>query len=71
MSQHGLSHETSRLLRCPVTQQPLHFAEGDELSGFEAEFPEGAYLTKDRKRAYPVENGFLNLVPERGETSAG
>jgi uncharacterized protein YbaR (Trm112 family) len=71
MSQHGLSREISRLLRCPLTQQPLHFAEGEELSGFDARFPEGAYLTEDRKRAYPVENGFLNLVPERGETSSG
>ncbi|MAB75195.1 MAG: hypothetical protein CMO47_01875 [Verrucomicrobiales bacterium] len=70
MNQHGLSDEISEMLRCPVTQQPLHFATGSELLDFEAEFPEGAYITRDLKRVYPVENGFLILVPERASTSS-
>ena len=64
MSDHGLSEDGTTLLRCPVTQQALHFAEGEALAAFEADFPEGAYLTEDGQRAYPVEDGFPNLVPD-------
>lgn len=70
MNKHGLSHKISELLCCPVTKQPLHFSAGSELSDFEVLLPEGAYITKDLKRAYPVENGFLILVPERAEISS-
>ncbi len=59
-----MSEDVTSLLRCPVTQQTLHFKEGEALAAFAANFPEGAYLTKDGQRAYPVEDGFLNLAPD-------
>ena len=64
MSDHGMSEDVASLLRCPVTQQTLHYEEGEALAAFGANFPEGAYLTEDGQRAYPVEDGFLNLAPD-------
>ncbi len=63
MSQHGLSEKVADLLRCPVTQQALHPCSDEELAKLKAELPEGAYITEDGRRAYPVEDGFPILVP--------
>jgi len=71
MSENGLSEDVSNLLRCPVTQQALHFAKGDALTAFDSSFPEGAYLTEDGQRAYPVEDGFPNLVPNSASKLKG
>lgn len=57
-----LSDEVRCLLRCPETGQPLHEASPGECTGFEADFPEGAWVTEDGSRAYPVRDGFPVLV---------
>lgn len=59
-----LSPEVTALLACPVTLQPLHFAIESEWAKLPSErFPEGAFLTQDGQRAYPVRDGFPVLLP--------
>jgi uncharacterized protein YbaR (Trm112 family) len=59
-----LSPEMTALLACPVTHQPLHFAMESEWAKLPREhFPEGAFLTQDGRRAYPVRDGFPVLLP--------
>ncbi|MDF2375959.1 MAG: hypothetical protein P1U81_06935 [Verrucomicrobiales bacterium] len=59
-----LSPEVQALLRCPLSQQNLHLATAEELSAFSADFPEGAWITEDRSRAYPIRDDFPILVPD-------
>lgn len=59
----SLSPEVASLLRCPLTRQPLRPATGGELAAFAADFPEGAWITGDGLRVYPVRDGFPILVP--------
>lgn len=66
-----LSEEVSHLLRCPVTRQTLHRASSEELDGFDHPFPEGAFLTEDGERAYPIESGFPILVPSEAVERPG
>lgn len=59
----SLSPEVASLLRCPLTRQPLRPATSGELSDFDADFPEGAWISGDGFLAYPVRDGFPILVP--------
>jgi len=59
----SVSEETLALLVCPATRQPLRLATEDELALWTAEEPfEGALVTLDGTRAYPVRDGFPVLV---------
>ena len=62
----GFSDEVAALLRCPVTGQPLHFGTEEDLGWFNLEEAEGAWVTADGNRAYPVRDGFPILVPGEG-----
>lgn len=57
-----LSQEIASLLRCPETGQPLHAAITEELDGFDGDFPEGAFVTEDGSRLYPIRDGLPHLV---------
>jgi len=62
-----LSPDVIALLACPVTRQTLHFASDAERAELPSErFPEGAFLTEDGRRAYPVRDGFPVLLPSEG-----
>ncbi|MDA8632435.1 hypothetical protein N9L71_01650 [Verrucomicrobiales bacterium] len=65
-----LRDETLRLLRCPVTQQPLKRASASELEKLGINFPEGGFLTEDRSLAFRIENGMPILKPNE-ETRLG
>jgi uncharacterized protein YbaR (Trm112 family) len=65
-----LRAETLRLLRCPVTQQPLQRASASELEKLGIDFPEGGFLTEDRSLAFRIENGMPILKPNE-ETKLG
>lgn len=59
----SVSEETLALLVCPATRQPLRLATEDELALWTAEESfEGALVTLDGTRAYPVRDGFPVLV---------
>lgn len=53
-----------RMLRCPVSGQSLQKATAEELQELGVDLPEGGFLTEDRHRAYPIENGLPVLKPE-------
>lgn len=60
-----LSDEVLALLVCPETGQALRLAALEELSGWRSETPfEGALVTVDGSRAYPVREGFPVVVME-------
>lgn len=59
----SVSPEILALLVCPVTGQALHLATMEELIGWTAAEPfEGALVTGDGSRAYPIREGFPVLV---------
>jgi uncharacterized protein YbaR (Trm112 family) len=59
----SLSEEILAKLVCPTTRQPLRLATVEELAGWTAPEPfEGALVTIDGSRAYPVRGGFPVLV---------
>ena len=58
----NLSEKVISLLHCPETGQPLREATPAECDRFEADLPEGAWITEDGSRAYPVRDGFPVLV---------
>jgi len=58
----GLSEEVRALLRCPETGQALREATVEELVTFEADLPEGGFITEDGTRVYPIRDGFPMLV---------
>lgn len=59
----SLSDDILAMLVCPETRQPLHRASGEELAGWTSPEPfEGALVTADGARAYPVRDGFPVLV---------
>ncbi|MDF1658358.1 MAG: hypothetical protein P1U58_12155 [Verrucomicrobiales bacterium] len=60
----SLSPEVEALLRCPVTGQKLRLAEADDLIPFNAALAEGAWITEDSSRVYPVRDGFPILIPD-------
>ena len=62
MQPSSLSDEVLALLRCPETGQALRAPREGELDAFDGEFPEGAWITEDGSRAYPVRDGFPVLV---------
>lgn len=59
-----LSQSVLARLRCPVSRQPLHFEASPDRARFGVEFSEGAFVTQDGRKAYPVSNGFPDLRPE-------
>lgn len=66
-----LSSEVESLLRCPKTQQPLRLATAEELSTFKEKLSEGAWITEDGSRAYPIRDGFPILVLDESVTVGG
>ncbi|MEM6278354.1 MAG: hypothetical protein AAF733_02675 [Verrucomicrobiota bacterium] len=60
----SLSPEVGALLRCPLTNQSLHFLSPKELAGYEVELSEGGWVTEDKSRVYPVRDGFPILVAD-------
>lgn len=58
----NLSETVYALLRCPETGQTLREATTAELGNFDADFPEGALVTEDASRAYPICDGFPILI---------
>lgn len=67
-----LSDEVLALLVCPETGLHLHIAALEELSGWRSETPfEGALVTEDGSRAYPIRGGFPILVAAEALTKEG
>lgn len=61
----SVSEEVLARLVCPETRQPLRLATREELARWSAEEPfEGALVTLDGTRAYPVRHGFPVVVAE-------
>lgn len=59
----SISPEVLSMLVCPETGLALHLATTDELSHWTHETPfEGALLSEDGSKAYPVRNGFPVLI---------
>ncbi len=59
----SLSPEILALLVCPATKKPLHLATAEEAAAWTAAEPfEGVLVTEDASRAYPVREGFPQLV---------
>ena len=59
----SVSSEVLAMLVCPETRQSLHLATADELGRWSAETPfEGALVTKDGTRAYPIRDGFPVVI---------
>lgn len=59
----SVSPDILALLVCPVTGQSLRMATEEELTGWTAAEPfEGALVTLDGSRAYPIREGFPVLV---------
>lgn len=68
----SVSEETLARLVCPETHQPLRLATGPELAQWDATAPlEGALVTLDGTRAYPVRNGFPIVVAAEALRRAG
>ena len=72
----SVSEEVLARLICPGTHQPLLLATDEELARWSADEPfEGALVTLDGTRAYPVRHGFPVVVAEealrRAEGSTG
>lgn len=60
-----LSEELIAMLVCPVSGRPLRLASDAELAEWWADEPlEGALVTEDGERAYPLRGGLPVLVPE-------
>ncbi|MEM7602222.1 MAG: hypothetical protein AAF357_12500 [Verrucomicrobiota bacterium] len=66
----SLSPEVSDLFCCPVTRQRLREATTEELAAFDHEFPEGAWITEDLSRAYPIQDSFPILVPDESQLTS-
>jgi uncharacterized protein YbaR (Trm112 family) len=67
----SLSEEILAMLVCPETRQPLRPATAGELAGWTSPVPfEGALVTADGSRAYPVRGGFPVLVAGEALTKA-
>lgn len=64
----NLSEDVLKLLRCPVSGQPLHQASEEELTGYSGDFTEGGFVTEDEQRAYPIRDGFPMLVESESAT---
>ncbi len=59
----SVSDETLAILVCPETRQPLRVASPEELRDWTADEPfEGALVTADGSRAYPVRDDFPIVV---------
>lgn len=58
----ALTEEVRALLRCPKTGQVLREATAEELGNFQAELPEGGFITEDGSRVYPIRDGFPIII---------
>lgn len=68
----ALSDEVLALLVCPETRQGLHLASAEELAMWRSDTHfEGALVTEDGSRAYPVREGFPILVAAEALTREG
>lgn len=68
----ALSDEVLALLVCPETRQSLHLASAEELAMWRSDTPfDGALVTEDGSRAYPVREGFPILVAAEALTREG
>jgi len=56
-----LSKDLLEILCCPITKQPLHEANAEELEKLKLE---AALLTEDKKRAYPIRQNIPVLLAE-------
>jgi uncharacterized protein YbaR (Trm112 family) len=60
----SLSPALLAMLACPVSGRPLRLAAPEELTAWTSPEPfEGALVTDDGERAYPLRDGFPVLVP--------
>lgn len=59
----SVSEEVLAMLVCPQTHRPLHLASPAELDAWTSDSAfEGALVTLDGARAYPIRNGVPALV---------
>ena len=59
----SISQEVLALLVCPGTKQSLRLATVEELVNWTADVPfEGALVTVDGSRAYPIREGFPVII---------
>lgn len=68
----SLSEEVLAMLVCPVSGRPLRVVGAEELREWTAAEPfEGALVTDDGARAYPVRGGIPVLVEKEGLVKGG
>lgn len=68
----SISPEVLAMLVCPETGRTLHLATEEELSHWTHETPfEGALLSDDGSKAYPIRNGFPVLIAAESLTRQG
>lgn len=59
----SISEAVLALLVCPETKQRLRLATADERAAWTAPVPfEGALVTEDGSRAYPIREGFPVII---------
>ena len=68
----SLSEEVLALLVCPETKQSLRLATEKELATWTAPVPfEGALVTANGSRAYPIREGFPVIIASERLTKEG
>ncbi len=68
----SISESVLDLLVCPETKQRLRLATEDELATWKAAVPfEGALVTEDGARAYPIRDGFPVILGSETRSKEG